>query len=1503
MKITKFLAFAIISVSAASFIGCGSTAKTTVSKTEGSLNDTAAVQDYQGLKRTVAIARFSNETEYAKGAFYDKDNDPIGKQAIDILSAKLSARGKFVLLERADADKIQAEVENHGGSAQKVAADYLIIGSITEFGRKTTGEVGLVSRSKKQTVEAGVNIRLVDVATGQIIYSEEGKGEAETESSTTLGMGGVQGFDATLSDKAISAAIEKLVDNIEKTCMDRPWKSYFLSYDKDGIIIAGGEKQGVKVGSVLPVYERGKQVKNPQTGMMIELPGKQVAKVTVVAVGGANAAGIGTGNECGSACDAINITNSTVTAHGGRYGAGIGSGYNGNNVSVTINGGTVVAFGKGKAAGIGGGENSPANVTVTGGDIQALSGNVNVGIGGGYGSIESDSNISVTYTDDISIRAAAYYGNLTLEKALTDSGHSFVVSAGVITDKSQLAGNTMVPYAPNSITYVSEGNGTVTGPSSAYYGEEIAPTFKADKYYKFHSYNAQPDGGTTLDIYNNKFTMPAKNVTVTARFVDSSYYVKYLDENGIEQTVKAYPLDPNYTEYDGGWYIVDKDITYTEDLKFNGTANLILANGVTLSVTGSSAEIVANTLNIYWQNHKNGALNAQMVAFNLNIYGGVIYPKNIYAGYNLNIYDGNIDVDKISCAISAATVYGGNLNITKDFYSRGTTLGYSKASDSIYAEAYSVYKGDLKIAEGQIFTDGKNTYSGTVTSLQIEQVTLTPYKPQAITYASSEHGAVTGIATASAGAEVTLKVTSDNGYTLDSLTVKDGNNNNITVTDSTFIMPESDVTVTATFKKADLNITYNIGENGTVEGLSAANLDDEIMLTVTPDTGYEIDTLTVKDSDNNDITVTDGKFVMPASDVTVTATFKPFTYTVEWIVGGSVAETDENVPYGTMPEFNDYLELYYYDENSKEYIFSGWSPDVDVVTGNITYTALYKESGRIYTNYVDKNGNQKSVVAKVLTGAEDTLDEGWYIVNEDVEFNDDIILEGTVNLIIGDNVTLSSSAGFTSDGESELNIYRQILHTGMLNMTSSNTTVTSLNVYGGKVNFGNVTTQNTVIYGGIFRAASLSATDNGDITLGCNTMSSNIKVDSYNGTVKIAENQILTDAISVYSGTLSNDEISAIEGKTITTAPYFTITWVVGGETVETDENVLCTTIPEYNGETPADYTADNTHYTFIGWNDGENIYAEGELPAVMEDVTYTAAYTEETVVTPADDKYNLTLTENIDVNILIDVEGHAANGEVIEKIVYTYPDITTQSGELKTETVTDITADINGYFTKSFTMAMAQAGEPITATLYYTNGETKVITVSVASYCKYIIDNAAANGYSDKLVDLCYTVLEYGKTAKDYFDYSSDAAYPEYTLPEKYAAVPTIESSASATYGDVVTGITGTQVYILSKATLRLILAGDAGDLTATATVNGKTLDAKLVQASGNKWAVDVSGLYATDLNKPIVITLSDGTTINYAATDWAKSILTYSSNAKSKALAKALYYYSEAANNYFGG
>ncbi len=243
-------------------------------------------QNERVIKRKVAIGRFSNETQYSKGLFYDKDNDPMGKQALDILSSKLAASGKFLLLERGDLDKIMKEVTEGGAQAHTIGADYLIIGSITEYGRKNQGNQGVFSSSKSQIVEAGVSIRIVDVSTGLIIYSDEAKGEATTKTKTTLGIGGKAGFDATLSDKAISAAIGQLVDNIINKCTNKPWRSYILSADDDAVVISGGASQSIQADDVFTVMQKGKKIKNPQNGMMIELPGKIVGHIKVVMTGG-----------------------------------------------------------------------------------------------------------------------------------------------------------------------------------------------------------------------------------------------------------------------------------------------------------------------------------------------------------------------------------------------------------------------------------------------------------------------------------------------------------------------------------------------------------------------------------------------------------------------------------------------------------------------------------------------------------------------------------------------------------------------------------------------------------------------------------------------------------------------------------------------------------------------------------------------------------------------------------------------------------------------------------------------------------------------------------------------------------------------------------------------------------------------------------------------------------------------------------------------------------------
>ncbi len=235
------------------------------------------------LKRKVAIARFGNEAQYGKSALFGLNNNyNAEKQATDILSAKLAQSGKFILLERNDIDKIDKETNTYNLSSLKIGSDYLIVGSVSEFGRKNMSDTGVFSRSKTQVAYAKVSVRLIDVKTGQIIFAQEGAGEAKSEAGKSFGIGKHVGYDSTLNDKAISTAISSVVDGIMQNLLSKPWRSYVLSIDNGSAMIAGGAKQGLKINDTFSIYKKGKAIKNPQTDMMIELPGSKIASIKII---------------------------------------------------------------------------------------------------------------------------------------------------------------------------------------------------------------------------------------------------------------------------------------------------------------------------------------------------------------------------------------------------------------------------------------------------------------------------------------------------------------------------------------------------------------------------------------------------------------------------------------------------------------------------------------------------------------------------------------------------------------------------------------------------------------------------------------------------------------------------------------------------------------------------------------------------------------------------------------------------------------------------------------------------------------------------------------------------------------------------------------------------------------------------------------------------------------------------------------------------------------------
>lgn len=233
------------------------------------------------LKRKIALGRITNETAYGRSLLRDSSGDPLGKQVTDLLSKSLTESGAYVVFERPDIGKLKDESALAGTKLNIVGVDALIIGSLTEFGRKTVGQTGFVSSSKKQVAFAKVDLRVVDVTTGQVFFATSGAGESSTESASTFGFGSQAAYDGTLNDSALRQAISEAVNRLSTEMAGRPWQTYFLSADQGQYFVSGGKSQGLRPGMLFSVQTLGRKVRSPQTGFEITLPGKEIAQLRI----------------------------------------------------------------------------------------------------------------------------------------------------------------------------------------------------------------------------------------------------------------------------------------------------------------------------------------------------------------------------------------------------------------------------------------------------------------------------------------------------------------------------------------------------------------------------------------------------------------------------------------------------------------------------------------------------------------------------------------------------------------------------------------------------------------------------------------------------------------------------------------------------------------------------------------------------------------------------------------------------------------------------------------------------------------------------------------------------------------------------------------------------------------------------------------------------------------------------------------------------------------------
>ena len=233
-----------------------------------------------------------------------------------------------------------------------------------------------------------------------------------------------------------------------------------------------------------------------------------------------------------------------------------------------------------------------------------------------------------------------------------------------------------------------------------------------------------------------------------------------------------------------------------------------------------------------------------------------------------------------------------------------------------------------------------------------------------------------------AGAVIKLTVTPDEGYELDTIKancVIDGHEEEIDMGEEyKFMMPNAEVVVTATFKKSvEKHYTVTIVnpiEHGkiTVDKNSELSEGDLVNITVTPDEGYELETLIVKDEGTNLVTMeTPTSFKMPAANVNVDATFKKMAvtkYTVKFESNGGSAVEDQSVNDGekaTKPA----------NPTRETYEFEGWYTD-EALSNPFDFDTAITKDITLYAKWKAKESNSYTVtIANPIEDGKVTVDK------------------------------------------------------------------------------------------------------------------------------------------------------------------------------------------------------------------------------------------------------------------------------------------------------------------------------------------------------------------------------------------------------------------------------------------------------------------------------------------------------------------------------------------------